>query len=413
MSIKSLYEQRQKLVAEARERLDLINDNTDEARGAELEASHDKAMAEVDAIDAKIEREEKMARIESRAADAELEAREARRPVVDAAPVSEGVDYRSAFHNWLKVGGDRTQLDAESRSVLEARAQSTTAAAGGYTVPVELQNMIVKAMAAYGPMYGDVAMVLNTSAGHQITIPTVDDTSVTAGDAVHTENADFTDDGGKDVTFAQKVLDSYVFDTEFVRFSFELAQDSIFNVEALLADLLAERLGRKANAILTTGTGSSQPNGIVTAASAGLTAAATGAITADELIDLEHSIDPAYRGAPGFGFMFNDSTLAAIRKLKDGQGNYLWAAGNYQQGVPGTINGRTYYINQAMANIGTSAVPVIAGDFKKYIVRKVGGVELGVMRERFWPNMGIAGYVRLDGEIADSRAIKKLTNAAS
>jgi HK97 family phage major capsid protein len=413
MSIKSLYEQRQKLVAEARERLDLINDNTDEARGAELEASHDKAMAQVDAIDAKIEREEKMARIEARAADAELEAREARRPVVDAAPVSEGVDYRSAFHNWLKVGGDRTQLDAESRSVLEARAQSTTAAAGGYTVPVELQNMIVKAMAAYGPMYGDVAMVLNTSAGHQITIPTVDDTSVTAGDAVHTESADFTDDGGKDVTFAQKVLDSYVFDTEFVRFSFELAQDSIFNVEALLADLLAERLGRKANAILTTGTGSSQPNGIVTAASAGLTAAATGAITADELIDLEHSIDPAYRGAPGFGFMFNDSTLAAIRKLKDGQGNYLWAAGNYQQGVPGTINGRTYYINQAMADIGTSAVPVIAGDFKKYIVRKVGGVELGVMRERFWPNMGIAGYVRLDGEIADSRAIKKLTNAAS
>lgn len=414
MSIKSLYEQRQKLVAEARERLDLINDNTDEARAAELEASHDKAMAEVDAIDAKIEREEKMARIEARAADAELEAREARRPVVDAAPVSEGVDYRTAFHNWLKVGGDRSVLDAESRSVLEARQQlTTTDAAGGYTVPVELQNQLVKAMAAYGPMYGDIATVLNTAGGYQLEIPTVDDTAVTAGDTVHTEGGNFTDDGGKDVTFAQKVLNAYVYDTEFVRFSMELVQDSIFNIESLIAELLAERLGRKANSVLTTGTGSSEPNGIVTAASAGVTAAAAAALTADEIIDLEHSIDPAYRSAPGFGFMFNDNTLAAIRKLKDGQGNYLWTAGNFQQGVPGTINGRTYHINQAMANIGASAVPVIAGDFKKYMVRKVGGVEMGVMRERFWPNLGIAGFIRLDGEMADSRAIKKITNAAS
>lgn len=413
MTIKSLYDERQKLVSEARERLDLINENTDEARAAELETAHDKAMAEVDAIDAKIEREEKMARVEARAAEAELEAREARRPVASAEAKPEGsMDYRSAFHQWLKVGGDRTALSNEARSVLEARAQTAASnTGGGYTVPVELQNLIVKAMAAYGPMYGDIATVLNTAGGYQITMPTVDDTAVTAGDTVHTEGGDFTDDGGKDVTFGQKVMDSYVYDTEFVRFSFELVQDSILNVEALLAELLAERLGRKANSVLTTGTGTSQPHGIVTAASAGVTAAGTSAITADEIIDLEHSIDPAYRGVPSFGFMFNDSTLAAIRKLKDGQGNYLWTAGNFQQGVPGTINGRPYYVNQAMANIGTGNVPVIAGDFKKYFVRKVGGVELGVMRERFWPNLGIAGFIRLDGEIADARAIKKLTNA--
>lgn len=421
MTLKELRDQQAAIVSQARERLDQINSNTDEARAKELEEQHDKAMAEFDRIEKLIEREEKQAQMEKRAE--ELRARQ--RPNGgdgEARGHDEGdkPEYRSVFYKMLSVGGDVSELSAEERAVLregvqkaEFRIQSTgTNTAGGYTVPVELSNQIVKSMLAWGPMYDPgVSTEMNTTSGNQINIPTVNDTAVTA--EAHTEGTALTDDGGKDVTFGQKALNAYAFDTEFVKWSWELAQDSIFNMEQLLGSLLGERLGRIANLQLTTGTGTSAPNGVVTASSLGKTAAATAAITGDEIIDLVHSVDPAYRTAPKVRFMFNDSTLAAIRKLKDGQGNYLWQMGNVQQGVPGTLLGYNYSINQAMPSLGTGNKPVLFGDFGKYFVRKVGSPVIGVMRERFWPDLGIAGLIRFDGELGDTAAVKHLANAAA
>lgn len=419
MNLAEMQEKRGRLVTQAREALEEIKGNTDESRAAELEQRHDTIMGELDTLDQTIEREERIAQVERE----EEERRELKRPVnrdgeerkSDNAPT-----YREVFHKMLRNRGDLARLTSEEQDILERgvisddaefRIQSTTDAAGGYTVPVELMNEIVKSMAATGPMYDPgVTRELNTSSGHQITIPTVNDTSLSA--ALHAEGTALTDDGGADATFAQKVLDAYVYDTEFVRFSMELAKDSIFNVESLLGDLLGERLGRAANTVLTTGTGSSQPNGVVTASSAGVTAAATAAITADELIDLVHSVDPAYRAGPKVRFMFNDSILKAIRKLKDGQSNYLWQMGDVRVGAPGTLLGHPYSVNQAMANAAASAKTVLFGDFNKYIVRKVGGPVLGVMRERFWPDLGIAGLIRLDGELVDTAAIKHIVQAA-
>ncbi len=147
-------------------------------------------------------------------------------------------------------------------------------------------------MLAWGPMYDfDVARIITSSAGNPMKVPTVNDTAESAG--AHTEGSALTDDGSEDVTFGQKSLDAYVFDTEFIRWSFELDADSIFSMEALLADLLGQRLGRVANAQLTNGTGTSAPNGVVTASSLGVTAASATALTTDELIDLEHSVNRA------------------------------------------------------------------------------------------------------------------------
>lgn len=428
--IQDLYEQREGAVAEARERLDEINSNTDEARAAELEEQHDNAMDVVDKLDKKIEREERMERLttafEDRQYQRREEERQGRTPNLDGrggdqSGNQEARSYRDAFHELLKAGGQVHALAEEDRSLItrgfsplapEERQQVTTSdTAGGFTVPTELQNLLIKAMEAWGPMYGDIAQVLNTSAGNQLDMPTVDDTGVTAGDTVHTEGSDLTDDGGKDVTFGQKPLNAFLYDTEFVRFSMELVQDSIFNVEVILADLLAERLAKKANGVLTVGSGTNEPHGIVTAASVGLTTAAAGAIASDEIIDLEHAVDPAYRASPSCRYMMNDNTLKVVRKIKDGQGNYLWQAGNFQQGVPGTLNGRDYSINQAMADIATGNRSMVFGDFKKYYVRKVGAIMLGILRERFWPNLGIAGLVRLDGELGDTRAMKALVQA--
>lgn len=421
MSLKELREKQAKIVVEARERLDQI-DKADEARAKELETQHDTAMAEYDRLQVQIEREEKVEALEQR----QTEARAKKRPIPgDSEARGEGEDdskkleYRHVFHKFIASGADMSELSSEERAVLKAGVQTKnefrmqtagTTTAGGFTVPVELANQIIKSMKAWGPMYDeDICTVLNTSSGNQINIPTVDDTAVTA--EPRAEGTAITDDGGKDVTFGQKRLDAYVYDTEFVKFSMELAQDSIFNMETLLGGLLGERLGRIANLQLTTGDGTGDPNGVVTASSLGKTAAAAAAITADELIDLIHSVDPAYRMSPKVRFMFNDLTLAAVRKLKNGTGDYLWQAGDFTQGIASTLLGYRYSINQAVPAMTTGLKSVLFGDFGKYFVRKVGSPVIGVMRERFWPDLGIAGLIRLDGELGDTAAVKHLIQA--
>lgn len=427
MSLTELQEKRGRLVAQAREALDEITKNTDEARSAELDKRHDAIMAEFDGIEAKIAREERVAAAEARIAEAaEAEKRAKKRPKgedVDTRGQDDGnkKEYREVFYKFLAGGADLGELDNEERSVLKAGVQSAkefrmqttgTNTAGGYTVPVELANFIVLSMKDWGPMYNeDISTVISTSSGNIINIPTVDDTSVTAGK--HTEGTALTDDGGKDATFGQKQLGAYVYDTEFVKFSMELAQDSIFNMESLLGSLLGERLGRIANRELTVGDGTDDPNGVVTASSLGKTATAAAALASDEIIDLLHSVNAAYRRSPKARWMFSDLTLAAIRKLKDGDGNYLWSMGDVQKGEPGTLLGYRYEINDDVPQIAASAKPIIFGDFSRYFVRKVGSPVIGVLRERFWPDLGIAGLIRFDGELGDSAAVKHLVMAAA
>ncbi|PBB93227.1 phage major capsid protein [Mesorhizobium sp. WSM3864] len=420
MTLREMQEKRGKLVAQAREALEEIRKNTDHARAAELEKRHDDIMAEFDKLEKDIEREQRMAAAEARINGAAEEERRRQRPTgadTEQRGRSEGdkPEYRSVFYKFLASGGALDTLDAEERSILrqgtveiEKRIQTGGSnAAGGYTVPVELQSLLVRAMKAWGPMYdGNIVSELNTSAGNALPIPTTDDTGNTGVQG--TEGTALTDDGSADAVFGQKQLEAYDFNTKFVKFSWQLAQDSIFNVESLLSDLLGERLGRLANAQLTTGTGTSAPNGIVTASTLGVTAASATAIASDELIDLQHSVDPAYRQSPKVGWMFNDQTLKAIRKLKDGQGNYLWQMGDVTKAQPALLLDHKYNVNQAVANIATGNKAVIFGDLGKYWVRKVGAPVIGVLRERFWPDLGIAGLIRFDGELLDAAAVKHL-----
>lgn len=424
MSIKQLLERRDTVLAEARERLDEINANTDESRAAELEASHDKAMAEYDRLDAQIAREERLARAEKTGEERQRQQRERQRPLGDDTEVRGGggdddkPEYRHVFAK-VVCGVDPQDLTSEERAVLrggitkfEQRIQTVgAAAAGGYMVPTELLKEIEVALKAHGPMFdGDVIREVKTASGNPLTLPTIDDTGKSG--AAHAEGDAIVDDGGADVVIGQKVLGAYSFDTEFIRWSWELDQDSIYAFEALLADLLGERMARIANRQLTVGTGNNAPHGIVPASTLGKTAAAAAAITFDELIDLEHSVDPAYRKAGSVGYMFNDDTLKVLRKLKDGDGNYLWQAGNVQAGVPGTLNGRRYHINQDMDGLAAAKKVILFGDLKKYWVRKVGTPVIGVLRERFWPDLGIAGLIRFDGELANTAAVKHLITAA-
>lgn len=427
-TVKELREEQARIATNARSKFDEITDDTPEERAAEIEREFDAMMADHDKIGQKIERQERLEAAE-REREERMNAPDPRRPNEngEARGVDEGeqVDYRTAFHGYLRAQGNLGAMDPEARAVLEAgfsglsaeqRAQTTTNAAGGYSVPETMLETIVKTMAAWGPMYDDGApfTVINSTGGNAMPFPTVDDTASTAG--AHTEGATLTDDGGKDVTFGTKQLDAYAFDTEWLRISKELADDSFLAVETLIGELLGERLARIANSKLTTGSGSSDVEGIVTNSGAGKVAAATNAITYDEILDLEHSVNRAYRRNPKCGYMMTDATLLAVRKLKDGDGNYLWQMGNVQQGIPSTINGRQFWINDDMADLGdgVSSKVMLFGDMSKFYVRKVGAPLIGAIQDKdFWPGFGIAGYIRFDGVLADTAAVKHLALAAA
>lgn len=422
--LKELREQQAVIATNARAKMEEIKADTPAERAAEIGREFDAMMVSYDQLGETIVRESKMAEIEERQNRGDR-----RRPNgQDTEGRSGGNDgddtppeYKEVFGKALRYGA--ATLAPEEREVLmrhrddlptEVRAQAAgTDAAGGYTVPDEFSGEIDKAMKAWGPMWdGGIVREMNTATGREIPWPTVDDTA--QGGGLKAENAAVTDDASGDVTFGEKKLNAYIYSTKMVRIPLELLQDSAFDMPSLLNDLFGERLGRTANAVLTVGTGNNQPNGIVTASSLGKTAASATAIAPDELIDLVHSVDPAYRASPKCRFQFNDKTLATIRKLKDGQGNYLWQMGDIRSGEPDRILEHRYSVNQAMADIGATAKPIIFGDHSRYVVRKVVGFTVLTLRERYAENfqIGMVGFKRFDGELLNTAAVRHLANAA-
>lgn len=420
--IKKLREQQQQITAEARSYTDQIKDDTSEAEQRELEEKFDRAMADHDAIEQKIERGQKLLAAEERS---QRSIDESRRPHSEddrRADDNEETDYqwdeKAAFTRAIQFG--LSKLPEEARSLIkreiaenlpkEMRAQSAgTDTEGGYTVPEGFSNEIVKSMAAWGPMLDpSVTRVQVTATGNRLPWPTIDDTSNVG--ALLAEN---TAEGEQDFVVGEKQLDAYKYSSDIIRVSLELLQDSAFNVDALIRELFGERLGRIGNTALTTGTGTSQPNGIATASSLGVTAASASAVTFDEVINLFHSVDPAYRASPNTRFMFNDSTLSAIRKIKDGNSNYIWQPADVRSGEPAQILGVPFSVNQAMASIATGNRSMLFGDFNKYVVRRVRDFTMLRLVERYAENyqVGFLSMMRIDGELLDTAAVKHLVQA--
>ena len=173
---------------------------------------------------------------------------------------------------------------------------------------------------------------------------------------------------------------------------------------------LGERIGRILNTHLTTGSGSSQPNGLVTGATSGVTAASGTAVTYGELIDLKHSVDPAYRG--NATWMFSDATLAALKKLVDGDSRPLWNPG-IANGEPDRLDGDRYVVNNDVLDMASSAKAIIYGDLSKYVIRDVAGMTLLRLNERY-ADVGQVGFIafsRHDGDSLDATAFKCITMA--
>lgn len=312
-----------------------------------------------------------------------------------------------ALYRWATDDTSPRRIDLslapthEMRSLhRECRAQSVgTDSEGGYTGPQGFLFELEKAMLAFGGIRQSRARILRTATGNQLEIPMYDDTGNTG--ALLAEN---TQDGEQDIVFNQALLDAYKYTSRIIRVSVELMQDSAFDMAAEIGGALGERLGRIQNTQFTTGTGTSQPQGVVVGSVAGKTAASATAITFLELMDLQHSVDPAYRGSAEF--MFNDSTFSAIRQLVDGNGFPIWMPST--QGLSGGPSdrflGTPYVINQDMASITNSAKTVLYGDFSKFYVRDVLGITLVRMDERYadYHQVAFVAISRNDSVLVDA-----------
>jgi HK97 family phage major capsid protein len=411
MSIQAL---REKLAAKAQELNTLVN-NKDEKWDDSKQSIYDTGMAEIDDLKARITR---ITDLNTRVAEDALNA-----GVIDAAERI-GTDKKSdackLFASWMRRGEDG--LSAEEQVAFRNTMSTTTNSEGGYTVPVEVANNVLDALKAFGGMRA-VATVIRTGTGQTINYPTSDGTSETG--ELLAQNATAT---ALDLSFGVKAIGAYKYSSKSVAVPIELLQDSAVDIEAFVTSRLVTRLGRITNTHFTTGTGSGQPNGIVTAAGSGKvgTTGQTLTVIYDDLIDLQHSVDPAYRAPGNCGFMMNDSSVKVIRKLKDGQSRPIFVpgyelaiptGGSKPGGIPDTLLGDPIQVNQDVAAMAANAKSILYGDFSFYTIRDA----LDMQMYRFIDSafalkgqVGFLAFLRSDGQFVDvGGSVKYYQNSAT
>lgn len=313
-----------------------------------------------------------------------------------------------AFDSFLRRGIEG--LSGEERQVmLERRTMSTTTGSeGGFTVPAGFRAKITEKLLAFGGLLS-AANLFTTDTGNAVNWPTNDDTS-NKGEMI-AQNAPVT---SADVVFGTKTLGAFTFSSKMVKVPFELLQDSAFDLGSWLPGKLGTRIGRGLADQLAVGVGGgTAPEGLTVGATIGINgSSATGAVTSDELITLIHTVDPAYRAGGNCRFTWHDSTLAAIRKLKDSTNRYLWEP-SYQAGVPSLVQGYPYLVDNSMPVMASQAVSIAFGDISAaFTVRQVLGIQAVRLAERYaeYLQVGFFGYARFDSVVDDVAAVKTLKN---
>jgi HK97 family phage major capsid protein len=279
----------------------------------------------------------------------------------------------------------------------------------GAPVPTSFYDQVIMLARTVGPML-QTSTVLNTASGENLQIPSLAQYSTAAivGE-------------GTAISESDPVFNSFItlgaFKFSFlVQLSTELIEDSGVDILSFLATQVGNELGFRVNDALTTGTGTAQPKGIVTASSLGVTGATatTGAFTADNLISLVYSVDTAGRRLAGSGFQMNSSSIAKMRSLKDTAGNYVFSPA-LNADANDLLLGYPVFENPGMANTGTAAKSVIFGHLPSYFVRQVGGIKLD-RSDDFAFNTGLVTFratMRVDGNLPQTSHVKHFIGGAS
>lgn len=292
--------------------------------------------------------------------------------------------YSDGFYNIIRG----KELTAEQKEVMNVVSTA------GVPVPKSFQNKLIEKLHELNIMR-QLGTVITTSLDTDI--PYVD----TEGSAAWTdENGAYNE---SDDTFGTITISAYKL-TRIIKVSEEILEDNTFDLEGYLVRSFARAIATPEEAAFINGDGTKKPTGVFVGASAGVTAASSTAITADELIDLYYSLKRVYRSKAVF--IMNDSTLKAIRKLKDSQNNYLWSAG--LNGEPATILGKPVYTSEFAPEIAAGAKAIAFGDMSYYTIADRGSRTFQRLNELFAANgqVGFKGSERVDGKLTLSEAVK-------
>jgi HK97 family phage major capsid protein len=295
--------------------------------------------------------------------------------------------------------GDRSGVIAAKATMNEG-----TAAQGGYLVPIKYSNEVVQPLTEGSILRAAGARIVTVDGTTSFRVPAMTNTTRAILTA---ESAAFNQ---VEPTLAEIAFTPFKY-TRLSKVTDELLADSRIDVygqviapDAANAFILAE------NTDFTTGTGSGQPQGVVTGSSLGVTAASATAITANEIINLYHSLNYMYRA--NAVWMMNDATLAAIRRLTDTTNQYLWQPG-LQAGQPDTLLGRPVYTNNSMATMATGNRTVLFGDLSYFWVADFAQLELRRLDELYagTGEVGFRWFKRYDSRVMLSAAIRHLVQA--
>lgn len=301
----------------------------------------------------------------------------------------------------------RALVRGEIRSAKFEKRQMTTSGNGGL-VPENFYSVMQEQMRFTGPWGNEEVgyTILTTASGEDIKVPTQ------SGFSSATATAEAAAFAASNPTTSSLTLRAGKYGT-LLTVSRELLEDAGIDIVGFLGRQAGNAIGNIVNEKLAVGTGTVEPNGIVTASAAGKTGgtAVGGAFTADNLIDLVHSVDSQYASNRA-GFQMRRSSLAALRSLKDGEGRFIY---DPTQGAQALVLGYPVFENPHVAAIGTSAKSVIFGSMPYYHVRQVGGVEIARSDEAYFVNDLVAFRVsiRIDGNLSQSAAVKHFVGAAT
>ncbi len=296
--------------------------------------------------------------------------------------------YKKAFWN-----GIRSKYGMASNVLSEG-----TDSEGGYLVPDEFERTLVQALEEENVIRSHAHVITTSSGTHKI--PVV----ASKGEASWIdENGAYPED---DDSFSQVNIDAHKVGT-IIKVSEELLNDSAFDLESYFSSEFARRIGDKEEEAFISGDGSAKPTGIVNTATVGVTAASSTDITADEIIDLFYSLKAPYR--KNAIWVMNDSTVKVIRKLKDGNGQYIWQPA-LKDGDHDTLLGRPVCTSAYAPAIAAKAKPVIFGDLSFYWIGDRQGVTFKRLNERY-ADVGQVGFLaskRLDAKLTLPEAVKVL-----
>lgn len=429
MSKRTIQDLRERRAACSTEARKLLDEHPGEKWGANQTAAYDKLVAEMDHLDGHIKRHERILQDE---ADEKIDGRITDHSNKTQRDLPE-TDPRRIFDTWLR-GGDQAVTN-EQWTVLRNTMSTTTGSEGGFTVPSLIASQLIDAMKAFGAMRG-VAEILKTADGKPLSFPTSDGTAE-VGEII-AQNVTAT---GADPVFGTVSLNVFKYSSKIVAAPIELLQDTTIDMESFIRRRLAQRLGRIGNQHFTTGVGTTTPDGIVTRSAAGKVGQTgqTTTIIYDDLIDLIHSVDPAYRG-PNSAFMTSDTLLRVLRKLKDTAGRPLWIP-NYDSGIrfganngsptdPGHggyadqqtpvpfdfLAGYPVWVNNDMAVPAANAKSLIFGDFNFYKIRDAMEASMFRFTDSAYTKLGQVGFLawaRMGGNLVDTAAVKYYAHSAT